>query len=530
MSKLIIFNFDGTSNEPSDAVQKVDYKGTKEDDNITNILKFHLMAGGDLKPKSDLADYESHWSGSSQLVFYYHGIGTYGSRLKRLFNAALSLEKSDVASILRKAMQDFKDSYQIGDKVLVTGFSRGAALARRFVALIEKLHQDKAKDDPAYANIGRFIYEALYETVASIGVPNLDKSSRPQSDVVFENGHNLPSNVVKALHCLSLDDKRLAFRPTLMNNEEGIVHEVWFAGAHSDVGGGYYRDRLSDISLEYFLQWVSDNVPGIKYGMPTEAILEKVIPEDVKYEIGLDDLARNPSPFGKNHQQDRFFILDWTTLTDRLCCVIEHDQPSSKKPLIHWSVAARINGDGDYRPKSLKNKKHTVIYADGRLKDCNGLTPHIETPRNDLRYLAKPEDAGGPQKESVTVFANQLYNHSGLMLEKGATYRFSVAPNQKWKDGKVDECGPEGWNRDSEQLGFSEIGIALMEPFRRVPDADWFCLCGCIKDDDYTFEIGKGPVEVELQRSGEFMPFANDHRRYYGNNEGKIVITVERLK
>ena len=51
MSRLLIFSFDGTSNEPSDAAQDVDYKGTKEDDNITNVLKFHLMLGGDLLPK-----------------------------------------------------------------------------------------------------------------------------------------------------------------------------------------------------------------------------------------------------------------------------------------------------------------------------------------------------------------------------------------------------------------------------------------------------------------------------------------------
>ncbi len=46
MVKLLIFNFDGTSNEPSDALQDVDYKGTKEDDNITNVLKFHLNVRG----------------------------------------------------------------------------------------------------------------------------------------------------------------------------------------------------------------------------------------------------------------------------------------------------------------------------------------------------------------------------------------------------------------------------------------------------------------------------------------------------
>ena len=77
MSKLLIFNFDGTSNEPSNAAQDVDYKGAKEDDNITNVLKFHLMLGGDLLPKKNGADYESNWADTDQRVFYYHFVYYY---------------------------------------------------------------------------------------------------------------------------------------------------------------------------------------------------------------------------------------------------------------------------------------------------------------------------------------------------------------------------------------------------------------------------------------------------------------------
>ncbi len=530
MSKLLIFNFDGTSNDPSDAEQDVDYKGAKEDDNITNVLKFHLMLGGDLLSKKNIADYKSNLKGTDQRVFYYHGVGTYGSRLKRLYNSAFATENTDVATILRKALKDFHDSWEIGDKLLVTGFSRGAALARRFVAQIEKHHKEKSATNQDYANIGKFVYEALFDTVASIGLPNMSKSDRPDSEVLFENGHSLPENVNKALHCISMDDKRRAFQPTLMNYQENVVHEVWFAGAHSDVGGGYYRDRLSDVSFEYFLQWISDNVPEAKYSMPAEGMLEKVVPEGVGYKIGVDDIARNPSPFGKNHQQDRFLVINWLTLTDRLCCVIENDKPSTKRPLVHWSIASRINGDGDYRPKSLMNTKHSVVYADGRVKDCNGIIKHIETPRSDLRYLAKPGGQSGIEQEEVTVFASQLYNYSGLMLEKGATYLFNVKEGQTWKDSSI-ECGPKGWNRGNQELGFAEVGIALLEPFRRVPDSDWFCLCGCVTDnDDYAFKIGDGPVEIEIMKSGEFLPFANDKKTHYGNNEGKIIVVVQRIK
>lgn len=528
MSKLLIFNFDGTSNDPSDASQDVDYKGAKEDDNITNILKFHLMLGGDLLPDKPANEYESSWDDTNQRVFYYHGVGTYGSQLKRLYNAALSAESSDVATILNQALGDFDESFLPGDTLLVAGFSRGAALARRFVALIDKKTKEKSEIDSSFKDLKPFVYEAMYDTVASIGIPNMSKADRPVTEVLFEDGHSLPKNVLKALHCVSMDDKRKIFQPTLMNYQKGVVHEVWFAGAHSDVGGGYYRDRLSDISLEYFLQWVSDNVPEVRYGMPTEERLLNILPNDVDYEIGLDDILRNPSPFGKNHQQGGG-IVDWLMLTDRLCCVIEDNKASKKRPMVHWSVASRINGDGDYRPKSLKNKKHTVVYADERSIDSSGMATHIETPRSDLRYL--PESTiNENQTEIVTVFASQRFNHSGLMLEKGGTYRFTVEPNQTWHDGNVKNCGPDGWNRENRQLGLAEFKIAILEPFRRVSDADWFCLCGCVTDnDDYAFVIGSGPVEHTIEKTGEFLPFANDKNTHYGNNEGKIKIVVQRV-
>ena len=194
MEKLIIFNFDGTSNEADDADQEISKTGSVEDENITNILKFHLLCGGDLKKQRPDRS-------NSQISLYYSGVGTYGNFFQRLYNSGLSKEKFDVAKILRTALNDFAEYYQPGDRVLVTGFSRGAALARRFASLIN----DKVS--------GKDIIEAVFDTVASIGLPNMKRSERPKSEVVFEHGHTLPSNVKQALHCLSLDDKRKAFSP-----------------------------------------------------------------------------------------------------------------------------------------------------------------------------------------------------------------------------------------------------------------------------------------------------------------------------
>ena len=73
---------------------------------------------------------------------------------------------------------------QDSDQVIVTGFSRGAAIARRFCA---KLNE---KSSHLNSDIQPFVYLAVFDTVASIGLPNLSQSERPDYDVVFEHsGH-----------------------------------------------------------------------------------------------------------------------------------------------------------------------------------------------------------------------------------------------------------------------------------------------------------------------------------------------------
>ncbi len=143
--KTLIFNFDGTGSEPRDADQ-FSTEHFKEDASISNILKLHLLLGGKL-------DDSPTTPFSQQLSFYYQGIGTKGSRLKRILNQTLAPRSEDVASILTQAITDFKQHYQSGDTVLLTGFSRGAALARRFAKCLEPL-------------INEQVYLCVFDTVA----------------------------------------------------------------------------------------------------------------------------------------------------------------------------------------------------------------------------------------------------------------------------------------------------------------------------------------------------------------------------
>ena len=500
MSKLLIFNFDGTSNEPEDAVQGVDRKGAIDDDNITNVLKFHLLCGGHLKSSAPEG---------RQRSFYYSGIGTHGNFFQRLFNAGLANEAWDVSSLLSKALKDFEAShYQPGDIVLLTGFSRGAALARRFAAIINRQVADQC------------IYEAVFDTVASIGLPNLSSSERPLSEVVFENGCTLPSNVCQALHLVSLDDKRKAFQPTLMNKDDR-VQEVWFAGAHSDVGGGYYFDGLSDISLRFMLNWLEDKLESIKLFAPSELEFDSLVEDEAGYEIKIDDISIEPDPLGKNHEQERSALTRWATLTDRRLCVIREDKVSLQdKPIVFESVARRIERDRNYRPRSLQHVNHMVLYEDGHTEEFSGLAEHKEGRLLRMRRL-KPGDT-----VKTRAYAYNPFNNTGILLEKDKNYTLLVEGDQTWRDGQI-KCDANGWHREEVRLGATEVAIAGMEPFKRYPDANWFCLIGCIDEDDKTaFKVGREAFVVPTE-SGELCLFANDLERFYGNNFGMLNVTIK---
>ncbi len=358
MAKLLIFNFDGTNNEPEDAQQEEKKSGEIEDASITNILKFHLLLGGNLKEENTPLK-----NGSRS--FYYNGVGTYGNFFQRMLNAGLAVEKWDVAKVINRAMNDFDEFYDDTiEKVMVTGFSRGAAIARRFASLIN----DKVRNP--------CIIEGIFDTVASIGIPNLSSSDRPECDVVFEDGCTLPGNVKTALHLVSLDDKRRAFQPTLMNKDERVL-EVWFPGAHSDVGGGYFYDGLSDSALRFFLDWFEDLDLGISLLTSKTIEYKNILEDDIKYEIGPDDVQVDPDPLDKNHQQDRNFVASLATLTHRRCCVIENDKiKQGEAPLVHWSAAMRISKKREYRPKSLENLVHQIVYPDLETKQFSGIHEH----------------------------------------------------------------------------------------------------------------------------------------------------------
>jgi uncharacterized protein (DUF2235 family) len=79
----------------------------------------------------------------------------------------------------------------------------------------------------------------------------------------------LHSRVRRAHHAVAIDDERHTFHPVLWDESHekaravGLddrertclrrIEQVWFAGMHSDVGGGYSRDSLARVSLDWMM-------------------------------------------------------------------------------------------------------------------------------------------------------------------------------------------------------------------------------------------------------------------------------------
>jgi len=336
--RKLIFCFDGTCNSPQDSDDFF------EDSSISNVLKLHAFFGGKLNPMNGVNS-----SLNNQHSFYYSGVGTRGNWLKRKFNALFAPPYGDMNDILDEAHTDLTANFSEGDDIYIFGFSRGAAIARMFAAQLS--HTVK--------------FLGVFDTVAATrGSLDLNPDTFPASGIVFENG-TLGSHVEKAVHLLSLDEKRILFQPTLFNRDERIT-EVWFAGVHSDIGGSYWFDGLSDITLQFMLDNVSDeliiiNVEDIDY--------ESLTINGAQDSICVDDLNIKPLVDGKLHIQKRT-NTNSVTLAPRFIRVNVADIKSEDTPIIHHSVAERFKLVSGYRPYSLRDTSFKIINEQGTIGDA----------------------------------------------------------------------------------------------------------------------------------------------------------------
>ena len=372
-ARTLVFSFDGTGNEPHDA------SGFKHDESVSNILKLHVLMGGGLEEDRSETRTEA---GGIQETRYYNGIGTQEdgetiplighliAKARRGINSALAPSWGDARRILKRAGKDLE---QLGptanDRIVVLGFSRGAALARKFASKTLEAHSDL-----------RINFLGVFDTVAAMdGIHT--KGETISSDVVFENG-TLNSRVLRAVHIVSLDEDRVAFEPTLINRDEenpNRITEVWFPGVHSDIGGGYWHDGLSDVSLSFMMKKCKETLKSdICIATPTADVIGRLLTEqgDVLKLVDVDDILVHPNVTGMVHRHTtgsgKLYPKDV-----RKVCVRDNDRavsPDKCRPVVHHSVKARFDLVAEYRPAALRGVQFDLLLPDGGTREISGIS------------------------------------------------------------------------------------------------------------------------------------------------------------
>jgi len=244
-NKRIVICCDGTWNTP------------EQPTNVVKLLR-------SIKPFSD--------DGKHQVVFYDQGVGTYNP-VDKLIGGAFG--KGLEQNVL-DAYRFIAHNYQAGDELYCFGFSRGAYTARALGGMLHSiglLPKEELQNLPAAYKYYRTpphkrnaqTYEqmlkpeiklmAVWDTVGALGAPTpiLGRFTKPL--VGFFNTHLSP-DIKHAYQALAIDERRGVFQPALWTgdvNNDQTVEQTWFAGVHSDVGGGYEQATLSNVSLSWMV-------------------------------------------------------------------------------------------------------------------------------------------------------------------------------------------------------------------------------------------------------------------------------------
>ncbi len=271
-------------------------------------------------------------AGGRQVWHYEQGVGTrpWEALAGGIYGYGLNKRVQGAYRFLGSRFGDKKWQHQ-QNKIFLFGFSRGAYTVRRLAGLLALcglpvkskdynlaweifLNRDLASAK-ALKHEGRFFDVA----VEMIGCWDTVKAT---NDPEFHD-HVLSPNVAAGYHAMAIDEQRSSF-PILRWNRDKRVLQMWFAGVHSDVGGGYDNHGLADVPLKWMI------LRGMNHGLKFSASWVK---QNIR--------AR---PLGAMHESYKGI---WALLGSKA-------RKINKTDWVHHAVRNRVNKKSPpYRPPNL---------------------------------------------------------------------------------------------------------------------------------------------------------------------------------
>lgn len=369
----------------------LDGTGNELGRNLSNVLKLFRIAE----------------TGERQLCFYNPGVGTIARaspwhRMRQKFVETIGLAlgyglDDNVLSAYRFLVENWRE----GDQIYLFGFSRGAWTARILGGLIHLIglvrpeqlnmcesalgtYKRAASDDdlPLAWHFSRVIgarrptirFIGVWDTVGSVIVPRPDRFYIPSLETLPYTQTN-PS-VQTFRHALALDERRRMFRvarwaqpqPFVPNRYKPSqkcdqdIEQRWFAGVHSDIGGGYPETESALSKLP--LIWMVDAAvtAGLRINKPNYRHLAYGVPS----KEGQHDYVA-PSTIGAMHRSLKGFWWLFEVLPKSVKYrewgrrslfgfYLPHSEPRTIEPgqVIDSSIQTRIQSDTSYRPVNLE--------------------------------------------------------------------------------------------------------------------------------------------------------------------------------
>lgn len=377
----------------------------------TNVWR--LYDALDLSAGDQIASYDDGVGTASVKPLAILG-GAFGYGLKR--------NVLDLYAFLCRHYQGDPDEPATCDRIFAFGFSRGAFTARVVASLVTRVGLVRADSEAELRRLSRWAYRvyraerfphawpvrmlrtlrdvALRAWDAARGLPAFDPARTVRPEVTFLGvwdtvaAYGLPVDeltrgwerwiwptlprdrdvsprVRRACHAMAIDDERQTFFPLLWNEryeavnatsthvDEERVTQVWFAGMHSDVGGGYADDGLAHAPLA----WMAGE--ACKHGLRFRPSLRRAggpLPDDWIERAGaaapMHDSRRGLGVYYRYHPRP----------VERLS-----DDPDARvfvaRPKVHFSVFDRMRaGTQGYAPMMLP-ERYAVVTGDGHIVD-----------------------------------------------------------------------------------------------------------------------------------------------------------------